>query len=130
MPQVQPYNFRELNAFDDRDVGALFTRENGSTLSFSVDVVADPCPSIEWIFNGTPFTTNDTNTFNNPCIKEARGLDWTFTLNVTITRATSGSYFAKLINIAGITLLPKVYFTIPGMSACMLSGIIILRFMF
>ena len=115
LPQVQPYNFTEFNAFDDRDLGVVFTRDNGSILNFIVDVVADPCPSIEWTFNGTRLELNDAIVFNNPCVEEARSHNWAFTLNVTITRATSGSYSATLSNIAGTTLLPKrVYFTIPG----------------
>ena len=116
MPQVQPFNFTELNAFNDQEVGALFTRENGSILSFSMNVVADPCPSTEWTFNGVHLRPSDVVTFNNPCTEENGGLNWTFTLNVTITIATSGSYSAKLKNIAGTTQVPKVYFTIPGMS--------------
>ena len=115
-PQVQPYSFTELDAFDDRDLGAIFTRDNGTTVSFSVDVIADPCPDIEWTFNGMSLNTSETITFNNPCIEEPRrSSNWTFSLNVTITEETSGSYSAKLNNTAGTTQLPKVYFTIPGM---------------
>lgn len=118
MPQVQPYNFTNLDAFDDRDLGALFVRPNGSALSFSIDVVADPCPSIEWSFNGLHLTSNDIITFNNPCVEESTNrksnLTWTFLLNVTITQATSGSYSAILNNTAGLVHLPRVYFTIPG----------------
>ena len=50
-PQVQPYNFTELHAFYDQDLGAVIVRDSGSTVSLSVNVVADPCPNITWIFN-------------------------------------------------------------------------------
>ena len=115
---MQPYNFTSLDAFADRDLGALIVRDNGSTVSFSVDVIARPCPDIEWIFNGTRLEADDnTVTFNNPCMDaSSRSTTWTFTLNVMITRATSGSYSAKLSNTAGNTQLPKtIYLTIPGM---------------
>ena len=109
----------QLNAADDRDVGALFTRASGSIVSFSVDVVAYPCPSIEWTFNGTLVTIDDMPliAFNDPCVEDAGNLqmNWTYILNVTITEATSGSYSAELNNTAGTTQLPKpVYFTVPG----------------
>ena len=116
-PEVQPYNSTEFNIFDDRDLGALIVRPNSSTLSFSMDVVADPCPSIVWNFNGTALRTNDAIAFNNPCTEQSMrlSLSWTFMLNVTVSNATSGSYSAILSNIAGTTQLPKpVYITIPG----------------
>jgi hypothetical protein len=113
---VQPYDFDELGAFDDRDLGALFTAmDNSSVVSFSASVMADPCPSIEWIFNDTVLRMNDFIAFNNPCMGVIRGLNWTFTLNVTITSTTSGSYTANLSNIAGTIQLPKaLYFTLAG----------------
>ena len=115
MPQVQQYNFTELNAVDDRDLGALFVRPNGTALSFSIAIIADPCPSIMWTFNGAQLHTGDAIMFNNTCMEVAKSPNWTFTLSVTVTRVTSGSYSAKLNNTAGITQLQKVYITIPGM---------------
>ena len=111
-----PYNLTALDAFDDRDLGAVFTRDNRSTVSFSVDVIADPCPDIVWNFNGTSLgPSNGTIAFNNPCMEAgARSLNWTFTLNFVLTAATSGSYCANFINIAGSTYSPKAYFTSPG----------------
>ena len=114
IPEV---HFTEFDGFDDRDLGVIFTKDNGSILNFSVEVVADPCPSVEWIFNGTRLEVSDTIVFNNPCVEDsqARSHNWTFTLNITVVRATSGNYSAKFTNIAGTTILPKsVYFTIPG----------------
>ena len=113
---MQPYNFDELGAFDDRDLGALFTAmDHDSIVSFSVNVMADPCPSIEWIFNDSVLRMNDFITFNNPCVGVVRGLNWTFTLNVTVTSTTSGSYTANLSNIAGTIQLPKpIYLTLAG----------------
>ena len=114
---MQPYNFTKLNAFDDRDIGALFTRDNGSTVRFFVDVIADPCPDVVWSFNSTRLgPSNETFTYNNACSgASTRGSNWTFTLDVVLTESTSGIYNASFTNIAGITSLPKVYFTIPSM---------------
>ena len=116
LPQVRPYNLTALDAFDDRDLGALIVRENSSTVNFSVDVVADPCPYIVWLFNGTRLgPSNETFTYNNACAEAgASSPNWTFTLSVLLTAATSGSYTAKFTNIAGSVSLPKAYFTLPG----------------
>ena len=125
---MQPYNFTELDAFDDRDLGVVFTRENGNIVSFPVDVIADPCPDIVWSFNGTRLgSSNVTFTYNNPCMEAgARSPNWTFTLDVVLTAATSGSYSANLTNIVGGTS-SKAYLTSPGMvlhfSACKIECI-------
>ena len=96
-------------------------RDNGSTVSFSVDIVADPCPGITWIFNGIRLgPSNSTFMYNNPCIEASTRIPYlTFTLNVILTDATSGRYSANITNIAGATLLPKAYITVPGMN-CLL----------
>ena len=112
---MQPYNFTEHDAFDDRDLGALIVRDNGTTLSFSVDVVADPCPDVFWIFNGTRLgPSNETFTYNNIC-EAAKAGARTFTLSVLLTASTSGSYTANFTNIIGSTQSPAAYFTIPSM---------------
>ena len=118
VPQVEPYNFTELAAFNDRDLGALIVRQNGTSLMFSVHVIADPCPYITWSFNGTRLElSNEMISYNNSCIEDStRSPNWIFTLNVVLTAATSGNYSAYFTNIAGTTVLPMTYFTIPGMS--------------
>ena len=112
-PQVQPFNFSVLGAIDDPELGVLIVRDNGSTVSFSVDVVAIPCPDVVWSFNGRVLgPSNDTFNYNNPCTEE--GMNWTFTLDVALTATTSGRYSANLSNIAGMVPLPNAYFTIPS----------------
>lgn len=120
---MQPYNFTKLDAFDDQDLGALIVRDNGSYVIFSVDVVADPCPNVEWSLNGTRLgPSNETITYNSTCIESySRSPNWTFSLNVTLTAATSGSYSASFSNVAGTTFLPKTYITIPGMLSCIFT---------
>ena len=115
-PQVQPFNFSALGAIDDPELGVLIVRDSGSTVSFSVDVVADPCPSVLWSFNGTVLgPSSNTFNYNNPCT-EAGGtrLNWTFTLDVVLTATTSGHYSASFTNTVGMVSLPNVYFTIPS----------------
>ena len=105
-----------MDAFNDRDLGILIVRDDGSTVNLSVDVVADPCPEIVWFFNGTRLgPSNETFTYNNACAEaDASGPNWTFTLSVLLTPSTTGSYTANLTNIAGSESLPKAYFTLPG----------------
>ena len=90
-----------------------------NTVNFSVDVVADPCPDVVWTFNGIKLgPSNNTFSYNNPCIHmegDSRISIWTYSLNVMLTLQTSGQYSANFTNIAGTTLLPMAYFTVPGM---------------
>ena len=121
---MQPLDFTELGAVNDRDVGALIVKNSGSTVRLSVDVVADPCPDVVWSFNGTALgSSNNTFIYNNPCIQAGgRSLDHTFTLNVVLTDTTSGSYSANFTNAAGSSLVLRAYFTLPGMlSKCLLQ---------
>ena len=117
LPQVQLYT--DLTAFDDRDLGTLFVRENGSSVNLLVNIIADPCPAVVWSFNGIHLgPSNATFTYNNACSEAgAMSLEyrWTFTLDVVLTAATSGQYTATFVNIAGTTPLPRIYFAIPGM---------------
>ena len=115
---MQRYNYSELNVNFDRNVGTLIVLNSSSTVRLSVDVLADPCPSVVWMLNGTALGPNNSNiTFNNPCIEGAStSLNiWTYTLNVVVTSDTSGHYLANFTNIAGTTFLHRTYFTIPGM---------------
>ena len=95
-------------------------RENGSVANFYVDLVADPCPTVQWSFNGTMLgPTNDTFSYNDPCTEPgATSPNWRFTLDVLLSENTSGPFSAEFTNIAGAVSLPSAYFTIP-------SGIII-----
>ena len=122
---MQPYNLTKLSAFNDRDLGALIVRNNGSTVSFSVDVLADPCPDIMWTYNGIRLgPSNNTFIYSNPCIEDSTRLPYlTFSLNVILTEATSGSYSANITNVAGTTPLPNIYITIPGMMMITINDI-------
>ena len=118
MTEVVPYNFTALDAFDDRDLGALIVLENGTMVNFWVDVMADPCPTIIWFFNGTQLgPSNATFTYDDPCSNAVEGSspNWRYNLAVMLTDETSGSYTATFTNIAGTVTLPTpAYFTLPG----------------
>ena len=116
-PVVEPFNFTALDAFNDREpIGLLIVRENGSVANFYVDLVADPCPTVQWSFNGTMLgPTNDTFSYNDPCAEPgATSPNWRFTLDVALSENTSGSFSAVFTNIAGSVNLPPAYFTIPS----------------
>ena len=114
---MKPLNLAELGALEDQDFGALIVKDNGSTVSFSVDVMADPCPDVLWSLNGTALgPSNITFAYNNPCLEANEGsFIWTFTLNVVLTLATSGQYMATFTNVNGTNSLPRTYITIPSM---------------
>ena len=118
-PQVQPLNFTELGAVDDQYVGTLIVKNSGSTVRFSVDVEAYPCPSVVWSLDGiTLGPSNSTFAYNDPCIETGdRIFTWTFTLNVVLTLATSGCYMATFTNDHGSTSLPRTYITISSTHA-------------
>ena len=92
-------------------------KNNGSIVRFSVDVMADPCPDVVWIFNNTALgPSNNTFMYNNPCIAvDGRNSVWTYTLSVVLTLKTSGKYSANFTNNAGTAYLLRIYFTVPGM---------------
>ena len=91
-------------------------RENGSVANFYVDLVADPCPTVQWSFNGTMLgPTNDTFSYNDPCNEPgATSPNWRFMLDVLLSENTSGPFSAEFTNIAGAVSLPSAYFTIPS----------------
>ena len=123
--EVVPYNFKELGAFNDRDLGTLIVQDNGTTINFFVDVIANPCPVVTWFFNSTQLgPSNDTFTYDDLCRNAVQGSspNWRFNLAVMLTDETSGSYNATFTNIAGTTPLPTpAYFTVPGIYVDSLS---------
>ena len=119
-PIVKPLNLTELGALEDQDVGVLIVENTNSTVTFFVDIEADPCPIVVWSLNGIGLEPiNDTISYDNPCIEsDGSNFIWTFTLNVVLTSETSGQYMANFTNCIGTTSLPRTYITIPSMLLC------------
>ena len=86
----------------------------GQVTLFAV-VTADPCPTIQWRLNGSA-VSNDT--IGNPCSDSPAGTTvFNFTLTITATAVTTGTYSATLTNPAGTANVPDVFVTPPGMTA-------------
>ena len=107
--------FNETGAVRDRQVGTLFMGDFGTMVTVPVSVEADPCPSVQWSFNGSNITNGDKYTITNPCSDVNAKSPFTFMLTVTnLTFETSGAYSAIFKNLAGNGSLSALYITIPG----------------
>ena len=90
-------------------------RVGGKVTLFAV-VTADPCPTIEWRVNGTAVSGGGYTT-NNPCSSPVGTTSFNFTLTITATSATAGTYTAVLTNPAGTQNVDAVFVSPPGMLA-------------
>ena len=117
-PVVVPFNLTQLDATNDRRVGALLVRDFGSMVVLSVYVEADPCPDAPiWTFKGDVISNANGYALNNPCTEDLSASSpflYTLTIN-NMTSETSGAYSANFSNLAGLATLPQTYITIPGM---------------
>ena len=86
----------------------------GNAMLFAV-VTADPCPTIQWMVNGTA-VSGAGYTLNNPCSSPAGTTSFNFTLTITATSARTGTYSTTLTNPAGTVNVPEVFVTPPGMT--------------
>ena len=86
----------------------------GQVVLFAV-VTAAPCPSIQWMVNGSTVSTGANYTIGNPCSgASAETTSFNFTLIITATAVTTGTYSATLTNPAGTANVPDVFVTPPG----------------
>ena len=86
--------------------------DGGNAVLFAV-VTADPCPTIQWMVNGSAVSGAGYTT-NNPCSSPAGTTSFNFTLTITATSARTGTYAATLINRAGSRNVMPVFVTPPG----------------
>ena len=107
----------------DRDLGKpllVAPRVGGQVILFAV-VTADPCPTIQWRLNGSAINqSNPGYTIGNPCgsLGSYTGTtSFNFTLTITATTVTTGTYNAVLTNTAGMREVPDVFVTPPGVLA-------------
>ena len=107
----------------DRDLGKpllvapkVAPKVGGQVTLFAV-VTADTCPTIQWRVNGSVVSGAD-YTLNDPCSSSPDGTTtFNFTLTITVTSATAGTYNATLTNAAETKKVPDVFVTPPGMLA-------------
>ena len=86
----------------------------GQVILFAV-VTADPCPSIQWMVNGSAVSTGANYVIGNPCSSSPPGTtSFNFTLTITATAVTTGTYSSTLTNPAGTANVPDVFVTPPG----------------
>jgi len=107
-------------AMEDDYVGRLLvsSSEEESVTLFAV-VTADPCPAIQWMFNGSNITQNAVYTINDPCPSPGSpgSVSYNFTLTINLTMETAGVYSAAVTNPAGTSLVASLTVTPPGMQA-------------
>ena len=104
----------------DRDIRLplLVAPTVGGKVTLFAVVAADPCPTIQWMRNGTSISNGGNYRISNPCNSAAPGTaSYNFTLAITANSATAGTYNATLTNAAGTQNVPPVFVTQPGMLA-------------
>ena len=105
-------------ARSDRLVGTYIVGAVGTTnLPITVEVESDPCPQVQWSFNGTSISSTDPMyTFDQPCDDQSAQSPYTFQLTIAnLTSANSGEYSATFDNGHNQpTPLPDLFVTVPG----------------
>ena len=86
--------------------------DGGNAILFAV-VTADPCPTVQWMVNGST-VSGVGYTLNNPCSSPAGTTSFNFTLTIAATSARTGTYTATLMNPAGMVNMLPVFVTPPG----------------
>ena len=108
----------------DSDLGKpllVAPRVGGQVTLFAV-VTADPCPTIQWRLNGSAISHDDAGyIIDNPCGSLGSHTSFNFTLTITATSATAGTYNATLTNAAETREVPDVFVTPPGMLCWLLD---------
>ena len=93
----------------------LVARRVGGAVTLYAEVAADPCPTIQWSLNGSAVISGGDYLIGNPCSNSPAGTtSFNFTLTITATSVTAGTYNAALNNPAGTTEVPDVFVTPPG----------------
>ena len=108
------------NAVLDDYLGPLLVSSSEEeTVTLFTVVTADPCPTIQWMFNGSNITQNAVYTINDPCPSPGSpgSASYNFTLTVNLTMETAGVYNAAFTNPAGTSLVAGLTVTPPCMLA-------------
>ena len=93
----------------------LVAPSTGEQVTLFAEVTAEPCPTVQWMVNGSAVSNAGNYTIGNPCFGSPAGITtFNFTLAITATSATAGTYNATLINSAGTANISDVFVTPPG----------------
>lgn len=115
-PSVDDLTTSNPMAVSDRSEGTVILVEPPATTNVTVTAVvnSDPCPTVQWSFNGTDISNGSPDYFIDACVGNPSS-PHTFTLTIAnLTLNTSGRYSAIFNNLGGETKLPGLYVTVPG----------------
>ena len=87
--------------------------DGGNAVLYAV-VTADPCPTIQWMVNGSA-VSGAGYILNNPSSSPSGTTSFNFTLTIAATSARTGTYTATVMNRAGSQNVMPVFVTPPGM---------------
>ena len=109
---------------DDERVDYLISEAPGATnLVISVTVISDllnlatddPCPSVQWTFNGANIQNNSDYTVSDPCSDGSSRSPYIFTLTIAnLTTETSGEYSAVFTVLTTSVTLSTIVVTVPS----------------
>ena len=115
-PVVRPLTESTAGAVMDRYEDVLLVGElNAADVRVVAMVESDPCPTVQWRFNGNDITSGDNYIISDPCADLNSASPYEFTLTIAnLTSATSGRYSAVFTHFSGSTILSDFLVTIPG----------------
>ena len=116
-PMVRPLTESTAGAVMDRYEGVLLVGElNAPDVRVVAMVESDPCPTVQWSFNGNDIANGDIYMISNPCTDPNSASPYEFTLTIAnLTSATSGRYSAVFEHsFHDSTTLPDFLVTVPG----------------
>ena len=115
-PMVRPLTESTAGAVSDRYEGVLLVGElNAADVRVVAMVESDPCPTVQWRFNGNDIASGDIYMISDPCTDPNSASPYEFNLTIAnLITATSGRYSAVFTHFSGSTTLPYFLVTIPG----------------
>ena len=114
-PVVQPLPDSTTGAVPDRYEGVLLVGELNDPDVVVARVESDPCPTVQWRFNGNDIASGDIYMISDPCTDPNSASPYEFTLTIAnLTSATSGRYSAVFTHFSGSDTLSNFLVTIPG----------------
>ena len=107
----------DIMAVEDRLEGIVIVADpNTANLTVTARVTSDPCPTVQWSFQGDTIEANSNDfSFDDPCAATDQSSPYIFNLTITnLTAETSGQFSAVFAHHGGNVTLPGLFVTIPG----------------